>query len=553
MKLKRMWPAYCIWALFIIFDVVMVAGSSFFLGLFPSDKRIIYTAVLTVLGILLMSVLMIFFGKLYDGAINGIASKKIFCNTVYGLLLGIIVISAFIVRMKVSSSKVLEVTGKLSLYQNAVIGGTEVTFENDLLSIIYTGILRGILYLTGNDINVALYFEIFSYCLFILFAALSVNILLGRLPSIVFASYVSFMPIFIDMFRVPSLGTQSLFYAMFSIELFIIALLLNGTYREKYSSNAWIVWYFFVGAVIGFMGYTDAGTFFTVAPLVLSIIFIIGQSLKKGLFKLGFVLFGCVFGFFGMIAQEQGPANIVQTLVNWATYYFKNLNTFSLFMIYTDYKIIYLITVIVMSGIIIGFWKNRKIDRVSPWLLSMLIIYVTVPFMGATQMNSQIMVTIFYGFVLACVVCLITISPEDDGLLISFDEQSPETVNEEISESDADEKGEKVQESSSKEDIEDIAKELVKKNKENKENKEMIKESKEKIVESGDETEKQRFVPEGMVLPMETEADLKERDQTPRMKMPKFEGTISLDRKAIENALKDDFDIPLTPGDDFDF
>ena len=65
MKLKRMWPAYCIWALFIIFDVVMVASSSFFLGLFPSDKKIMYTAVLTVLGILLMSVLMVFFGKLY--------------------------------------------------------------------------------------------------------------------------------------------------------------------------------------------------------------------------------------------------------------------------------------------------------------------------------------------------------------------------------------------------------------------------------------------------------------------------------------------------------
>ena len=89
-----------------------------------------------------------------------------------------------------------------------------------------------------------------------------------------------------------------------------------------------------------------------------------------------------------------------------------------------------------------------------------------------------------------------------------------------------------------KEEIEDIAKEIV--------NKKVI--TKEKEVK-----EEQRFVPEGMVLPMETEADLGERDEAPRMKMPKFEGTISIDRKEIEQALKDDFDIPFKPGDDFDF
>ena len=92
-----------------------------------------------------------------------------------------------------------------------------------------------------------------------------------------------------------------------------------------------------------------------------------------------------------------------------------------------------------------------------------------------------------------------------------------------------------------KEEIEDIAKEIV--------NKKVS----EVVTKETEVNKEQRFVPEGMVLPMETEADLKERDEAPRMKMPKFEGTISLDRKAIEQALKDDFDIPFQPGDDFDF
>ncbi len=547
MKLKRMWPAYCIWVLFIIFDVVMVASSSFFLGLFPSDKKVMYTTVLTILGILLMSVLMIFFGKLYDSIEKGIESHTVLSNVIYGLLLGIITISAFIYRMRVLSTGVIETTGKLSLYENAMIGGNNITIENDLLSIIYTTLLRGILFFTGNDIHVALFFEIVSFCIFIVFASLSAKLLLGNLASVVFAAYVAFMPIFVDRFRIPTLGTDNLFYAMFSIELLMVALLIRGTYCGKYNSKAWIIWYLIVGVCVGFMGYADAGTFITVAPLLLAILFLVGREFKQELFTLLFVLLGTFISFVGMIIQEQGLMMADVTFVHWVTYYFKNLNTFSLFMIYTDYKIIYLITVIIMSGIIIGFWKNRRIDRVTPWLLSMLIIYVTVPFMGATKMNSQIMVTIFYGFMLACVASLITISPEDDGMVCGDESDDIE----EASDTDSDETQEVPEEKNEavkeivKPETEDVVKDMVGSKEANKEDiKEDIKE---------DNKEEIRYVPEGMVLPQETEADLEERTEAPRMKMPKFEGTISIDRKEINEALKDDFDIPFTPGDDFDF
>ena len=79
------------------------------------------------------------------------------------------------------------------------------------------------------------------------------------------------------------------------------------------------------------------------------------------------------------------------------------------------------------------------------------------------------------------------------------------------------------------------------------------------------------FVPEGMVLPEDDE----DVDLTPRMKMPEFTGTISLaetarqvneklkekeKKTAMKKAApvtdkkprKDDFDIELKPGDDFD-
>jgi hypothetical protein len=122
---------------------------------------------------------------------------------------------------------------------------------------------------------------------------------------------------------------------------------------------------------------------------------------------------------------------------------------------------------------------------------------------------------------------------------------------EEASDTDSDETQEMPEEKKEavreivKPETEDVVKDMVGSKEVNKEDiKEDIKE---------DNKEEIRYVPEGMVLPQETEADLEERTEAPRMKMPKFEGTISIDRKEINEALKDDFDIPFTPGDDFDF
>ena len=74
--------------------------------------------------------------------------------------------------------------------------------------------------------------------------------------------------------------------------------------------------------------------------------------------------------------------------------------------------------------------------------------------------------------------------------------------------------------------------------------------------------EEPRFVPEGMVLPEETEADADEvKRERPKKKVPQFEGKISLNRKTDHNddnndasnmAFKDDFDISFEDGDEFD-
>ena len=43
MKLRRAWPAIGIWVIFLIFEFAMVASSSFFLGLFPEQNKLVYS------------------------------------------------------------------------------------------------------------------------------------------------------------------------------------------------------------------------------------------------------------------------------------------------------------------------------------------------------------------------------------------------------------------------------------------------------------------------------------------------------------------------------
>ena len=538
MKLRRAWPAVGIWVIFLIFEFAMVASSGFFLGLFPNENKLIYSIVFAVLSILLMSVIVIFAGRCSDSMKANLWPSKLPFKIGYQITIALILIGAVWYRIELLAHTSKEITGKMSLYENAMVGGTPVA-EYDLLSIVYSTILKGILFFTGNIITVPFFFQIVCFTIFMICGFFTVQKLLGYAAALVFTAYVGFMPVFTPAFTGPELSTGPLFMAMFGIELLFVALFLEGSFKKKYTSKAWILWYILVGIVVGFMSYMDAGTIIMIVPFLFAVLFIYGTKVKEEVVRLIIVVAAAVLTFIGMFIQEQGFMMADVRFANWASYYFHNLNTFDMFWAYTDYKIIYLVTLIVMSGVIVGFWKNRTVEKISPWLWSILFIFVSVPFMGATRMNTQVFVTVYYAFILGCVASLIA---------LPADEEEAEYIDETASESPEAAQG---------------AQEVT-----------------EPDYEFEDEPEEEEphghFVPEGMVLPEDDE----DVDLTPRMKMPEFTGTISLaetarqvneklkekERKAAEKReierksapvtdkkpRKDDFDIELKPGDDFD-
>ncbi|MCR5404430.1 MAG: hypothetical protein K6E91_11530 [Butyrivibrio sp.] len=411
MKLKRTWPATGVWVIFLLFNILMVGSYSFFSGLFPQENRLAYSVILTVLSVLAMSVITNSLGKLCDSFDPNVYETGSF-RIIYSVLLFIVIVGGIIYRIEILSITSSDITGNYSLYENAMVG-VPPAYEFDLLSIVYSGLLRPVLYFTGNLISVPFFFQIVCFTVFIILGTMTVRMLLGRAAAFIFVAYASFMPVFTNAFSGLELSTDSLFIAMFGIELFIVALLLKGIGRNVYTSRYWIIGFVLVGVVIGFMTYVDAGTFILIIPFLLASLVVCGSDIKSGLKRLLFIILSGALTFLLLLSQEAGAHMLGARLQHWIEYFFYNTNTFSTFWTYTDYKILYLLTVIGMSGVIAGYWKNRNIEKISPWLLSMLLVFATVPFMGPTIMNSQVIVTIYYSFILACVASLITLRADE--------------------------------------------------------------------------------------------------------------------------------------------
>ena len=576
MKLRRTLPAICIWVVFVLFDIVMVASSSYFSGLFPSENLLVYVGIFTALSILAMSILTFALGRLSDHLMVHDFVNRIGFRTFYDIVIALIIVAGIWYRLELLGDTAGDITGKFSLYENAMVGGKNLTPEYDLLSIIYSAVLKFILFFTGNIISVPFFFQIACFTVFMILGFFTVRILLGKAAALVFTAYVAFMPVFTPAFTGLELSTDYLFMAMFGFELLFVALFLRGAYKGIYKSAKWVLWYLIVGLTVGFMAYVDAGTIIMILPFLMAPLFLYGKSPKEEVLRLVVIVMGALLAFFGMVAQEAGFEMMSERLSNWASYYFHNLNIISMFWTYTDHKLLYLITVVAMSGVLVGFWKNRKTEKISPWLLSLIFMFATVPFMGATRMNTQAFVTVYYALILGCVASLITL-PADEGGEAVLDaaangEPGDETETEEDGEAQDD--AEEEIEASKGAGISEVV--------EPEEG--YLDEDEEESVPAGDsisaadesETEK-RYIPEGMVLPEDDE----DVDLTPRMKMPEFKGGFGPDGKQEKIHIyrpgekevakevaetpkeetpkaepkpepKDDFDIAFRPGDDFD-
>ena len=170
MKLKRMWTSVCIFIMFIIFNVIMIVSSGFFSGLFPSDNLIPYTCAVTICGVLVMGLFTFLFGKAADAVYADEMAKTVAAKSIYALAVTATVIGGAFYRIDILQNTTASPAGRLSLYENAMVGAS-VSYEYDFLSLIYSKLLNLVLMLSGNFIIFAYFFQIVLFMLFVLLSS----------------------------------------------------------------------------------------------------------------------------------------------------------------------------------------------------------------------------------------------------------------------------------------------------------------------------------------------------------------------------------------------
>ena len=547
MKLKKTWLGLCVWGIYTIFTVFLIAYSAYTLGLLPNDSKIAYTVGFTVLSLLAVGVITFLFCKLNDFIVydSNVSQKAL--NVLFIIASVVIIAGAAVYRIHIINSAAVSLSGNVDLYEVAKIGAEGQISKADLLSYVYSNVLKFILGFTGNSDIVVPVFQAVIQMIALVTVFFAIYITMGRMAALVGAAYFGFVPVFVSDFY--EVYAKNIFFMLFGVELLLLAIFIKNESQDT-PAGLWSYLYLVLtGAACGFMLFIDAGTMMVVVFLIAAL-FVVDSDVKKGLLHDLVILISAAVLFFVMLLQQGGIAGLADSYNAWHVQYFKSLSTLALFTFYNDYKYMYLVTMILMGIASIAFYRGGRKERVTPWLMLTVLMAFIIPFLGSTRLNCQFVVTLFYGIAISAGVSCITFKGVD-----MMTEEENATNQEEIVEQESLDSKEIVEQESS-----DSKEAVARKSFDSKEirgtgtMREIV------VPETRvPKEQKVRYVPEGMVVP-EGQEDEEDFTYPSKMKMPEFKDSapIALNRpaKAKEDAASEkkkkyDFAIETKDGDDF--
>ena len=507
MRLKKTWFSYGVWILYLLFNVSLLALSAYISGLFPTQNKIIFTGAFTILVSGGIAVLTFLCWHLFDYFYkNNFSKSRLFKILDIIAFIGVFVVG-IIYRLYLVNGYTGELQGNIYLYENSVISaGADSISTANILTFIYESILRFVLSFTGNVPAVAVYYQIVLQVIAVMFIYFAVRIFNGLAGAFVFALYMGIMPLYAD--KMWALSNAYILYVLFGIELYLATLFLKGACLNKYKGAVSTAWMILAGVYIGFMMYVDAGSLVTLV-LVFSVLACINKTFKRKCYEIAMVLVGLVIGFLIMLIQYAGISHVVMAFDVWFKTYLYNLDTISLYTVYSQYKTYYLGTFILMITAAAGFWKWRKYQCTTPWLLMSILVTVLIPFFGPTLLNSEEVQTLFYAIDIGCGISCIFFDPiAKEG--VRAGEEAAEEITEELIE-------DKVEDNNStaiKTDEERVIKpELTQEEKEEKQLRQVvIMESSHKDNEASDDINNENEIEDSHTDTVEEEKQLEDSD-----------------------------------------
>ena len=579
MKLEKTWMGICVWVIYLVGMIFAIGVTGFVSGLFPFYDRYYVAAGTASISIIIA----VIFGFLLNAIVQKVVTSAGLDTYEKPVWLEIIVPVAILIAsffaFGYSSSIVKDFTGNIDLYDSAVVAASardiQLTSFSDKAYAVCLKVFMGFL---GNSLNTAYVLHIILRTMLVLFLYIALRVVLGMIPAIIGSAAV---------IAIPSFGytLKSVDSAQLTSTAIMFLLMVTVVYVYGFTRESSVRWYYkpisiVYGALLGFMIYFDAASAAVIAFLIAAWMLydMFGETINICVNEI-IVLISGVLAFGGMLIYEGGYDNIPDTYSRWTwRFYGYNENAWLLMAKGSQYNTFLALGLLIAAFIPAVLFFKKRCTKTSSFVMFSVLGLLASVILGDTVANSEIMIITFVVILICCGVAAMIHVKEDEPVAPAKNEDEENSEEEDNSEEEADTESDdelvvrpEITETPLEEELLPEEEEEPEEAFEEQQEEEAVLEQQEVVQEQQQEeqemietkkAETPRFVPEGMVLPMGEED---EEDLVPRFNMnrPEMEdiGILSVggaasakaaEKKEEPSSRKDDFDINIAPGDDFD-
>ncbi|MBE5843301.1 MAG: hypothetical protein E7302_03845 [Butyrivibrio sp.] len=572
MKLKKTWIGVCVFVIYLVGIIFATGVTGFVSGLFLKFGQLVQAIIVAACAVVL-GLIISFAGNRIGKSFIGSGIGK---NTLIEVLSPIFITICGVLFYYFSSYMSLT-GGNMALYEGAkVTGGAVLPVSTSILDYVYMLGLRGCMLLLGNGANAVVIYNIVLRAVLLLCLYFSLRMTIGILGAYVSTILVISIPVFANSLSVVS--SANLFFAALFMSIFFTVMLAKGMNTDAGNMAYFILFDIIVGALWGFTVFMDLGGIALLA-IAFAAFFVLSDLEEKHVAANVIIyLITGIATFAISIIGWYGNSDFIANFWKWANQFY-GINNSELFVIATEsIQSLTLILILFVCAIAAAFAYvfSGRCERVVPWFFYIVLASVLSVVLGKTATNDQVYLMILLAIGVGCLMSCIAYKKKAVIAEPEAESQAETENNDEAQDEPKEETEEKVEIKATSKEISEVI---------TPEEKTVEAEVEETEVEETEVEEKPRFVPEGMVLPM---GDEDEESLVPHFNLKRNEnediGVISLNRdvtpkeetaskepepvKAVEaeekteeiseepitekTPAKDDFDISIEPGDDFD-
>ncbi len=539
MKLKKTWMGICVFVIYLVGIIFATGVTGFVSGPFSGYGQMADGAIMAAGAVVAGFVMSLLGSVIFKGAREN--SKKepaVLIDILIPIAVAVIGIVVYINSISANLTG-----GNMALYEGAKVTGNALTpVSTSFADYAYMVGLRATMLLLGNGTLSVIVYQVVLRALLILFTYISLRITIGMAGALVCSALMIAIPVFAGSLSVVESGNITL--ATLALDILLVVLFAKraaASDRKIFD----VIFLIFCGVFTGYAVFTDVAAL-SVLVFVLTAFFIIsenGQTKNTLIYEILFVLFG-IISFVLCLIGWYGTGSFTASFWKWANQFYGINNSAFFGIIAESLQSRILVLVLLACGVAAAFsyiFAGRN-ERVIPWFLYIVTAAVLSVVLGTTATNNQIFILVLMTVATGCMVSGFFYKKSEE-VAVSEEETEPENaIESETSETDD---GESEKTAEPETDINE-----AEKTEESREAEDITEETVEP--ENTEESrQKPRFVPEGMVLPMgEEDEDNLEPNFNFKRQEENDIGVLEINRKVSKP--KDEFDISIEPGDDFD-